>query len=290
MPRVARRDAPGAIHHVMLRGIERRVVFFDDRDRADLLRRLALVLTSCGVDCFGFSLMPNHLHLILRTGAIPLFRAMARIATGYAGYFNRRHDRPGHLFQNRYKAVLVGSDEHLRTLVRYVHLNPVRAGIVADLDALDTYPWTGHASLVGRRRAPFLAVAETLALFGATRAAGRAGLRDWMARAPGDAEAREDAAGRIAPLVRLIAEVARECGVAAGEIERGLRRHDVCRARAIAAHLACDALGFSEADVAPRVGVGETAIGRARERGRVLLPQGPPALARLVLRMGRGLS
>lgn len=283
MPRVARRDAPGSIHHVLLRGIERRVVFRDDHDRDDFLRRLALILVSCGITCFGFALMPNHVHLILRTGSIPLSRAMARLGTGYAGGFNRRHDRPGHLFQNRYKALLVESDEYLRTLVRYVHLNPVRAGLVVSARALELHPWTGHAALVGRLDVPFLAVAEVLALFGESEQPARDALRAWMSLEEGpshDGAVIEPSAA----LSQLIEGVAREFGVAAREIGLGVKRREVARARAIAAHVACDHLGIAQARVAARLGVGETAMTRTRARGQLLLPQGPPGLAQVLAR------
>jgi hypothetical protein len=141
---------------------------------------------------------------------------------------------------------------------------------------------------VGTCRAQFLAIADTLAFFGPTCAAGRTGLREWMACVPGDAPPEDAAIGRAPALSRLIEEVAREFGVSTSEIQRGLRRREVSRARAVAAHLACDALGFSEANVAPQLGVGETSLGRARQRGRIMLPQGPPGLAHVVLRMVPG--
>jgi putative transposase len=270
----------------MLRGIERRILFRDDGDRADLLRRLTVVLVSCGIACFAVALMSNHVHLVLRTASIPLSRAMARLGTGYAGRFNRRHDRPGHLFQNRYKALLVDDDEYLRVLVRYVHLNPLRAGILEDVSALESYPWTGHASLMGRHELPFVAVDEVLALFGETVAESRAALRAWMSADVADqsSAAREpDSPSQSASL--LIQAVAREFGVAAGEIRGGRKRREVVEARAVAAYLACDQLGLQQANVARLLGVGETAMERARARGRLLFPQGPPGLAHVVPRM-----
>jgi REP element-mobilizing transposase RayT len=287
MPRIARRDAPGAIHHVILRGIERRVVFVDDGDRTELLRRLGIVLPSCDVGCFGFALMPNHLHLVLRTGATQLAVAMARIATGYAGYFNRRHDRSGHLFQNRYKAIPVESDEQLRVLIRYVHLNPVRAGIVGGVGALEAWPWTGHASLVGDLDACFLSVGDVLSLFGPSRAGARTALREWMSL-PSDARQDEAVLGSVRALEQLVEDVARECGVLAEHVRGGLRSRDISRARAVVAHLAYEALGFSEAVIAAHLGVGQTSIGRARDRGRSCIAQGSPGLVRLALRLGVG--
>ena len=106
MPRKARIDAPGALHHIIVRGIDRRKIFFDDFDRADFLNRLGLMLSESKTPCFAWTLIPNHLHLLLRTGAAPIATVMRRLLTGYAVSFNRRHRRHGHLFQNRYKSIL----------------------------------------------------------------------------------------------------------------------------------------------------------------------------------------
>lgn len=94
--------------------------------------------------------MPNHFHLIIQTGAKPLSDLMRGLLTGYALYFNRRHKRRGYLYQNRYKSILCQKDIYLLELVRYVHLNPIRAGMVRDLNALRRYPWSGNSTLVGR--------------------------------------------------------------------------------------------------------------------------------------------
>ena len=88
----------------------------------------------------AWALLPNHAHLLVRTGQRPLARAMRSLLTGYAGAFNRRHQRAGHLFQNRYKSIVVEAEPYLLELVRYLHLNPLRARLVRDLPALDKYP------------------------------------------------------------------------------------------------------------------------------------------------------
>ena len=149
MPRGPRVDAAGAVHHVMLRGIERRQIFLDARDHEDFLRRLDHLIPELGFRCFAWVLMPNHVHLALQTGPVPLPRLMARLGTGYAGYFNRRHDRVGHLFQNRYKSRLVADERDLLGVVLYVHRNPLRAGLVASMEALGRLDWCGHGALSG---------------------------------------------------------------------------------------------------------------------------------------------
>ncbi len=107
MARVARRDAPGAIHHVLLRGIEGRRIFLDDDDRGDFLDRLARQIAEGRGSCFAWTLMPSHVHLLLRTGERPLSEVMRRLNTGYARAFNLRHRRSGCLFQDRFCSILV---------------------------------------------------------------------------------------------------------------------------------------------------------------------------------------
>ena len=101
MPRKARIDAPGALHHIIVRGIERRKIFWDDADRDSFTDRLGRILTQTHTDCFAWALIPNHAHLLLRTGLTPISTVMRRLLTGYAVQFNRRHRRHGHLFQKK---------------------------------------------------------------------------------------------------------------------------------------------------------------------------------------------
>ena len=156
MPRQPRLDAPGVLQHVMARGIERRKIFWDDKDRSSFLERLALILEETQTQCYAWTLIPNHFHLLLRTGPTPLSKVMRRLMTGYAVTFNRRHRRAGHLFQNRYKSVVCEEDPYLLELIRYIHLNPLRAKLVEDLKALDKYPWTGHSVLLGNNKNPLV--------------------------------------------------------------------------------------------------------------------------------------
>jgi len=150
MPRKSRIDAPGALHHIIARGIERCDIFKDNTDRNNFLDRLGIIFPETSTRCFAWALLPNHFHLLLKTGAVPIATVMRRLLTGYAVSFNRRHRRYGHLFQNRYKSILCQEDAYLLELVRYIHLNPLRAEIVADMDGLDTYTFCGHAVMMGR--------------------------------------------------------------------------------------------------------------------------------------------
>jgi len=151
MPRKSRVDAPGAIHHIIARGIERTRIFRDDSDRNDFLERLGGILKETKTPCLAWALMPSHFHLLLKTGQTPLATLMRRLLTGYAVTFNRRHGRYGHLFQNRYnKSILCQEEPYLLELVRHIHLNPIRARVVEDMEGLAKYPFSGHGAILGR--------------------------------------------------------------------------------------------------------------------------------------------
>lgn len=123
MPRQARKDSPGALHHIIARGIERRTIFNDDQDRDSFIDRLGTIIEQTGTECYAWALIPNRFHLLLRTGNAPIATVMRRLLTGHAVTFNRRHRRSGHLFQNRYKSILCQEDPYLLERVRYIHSN-----------------------------------------------------------------------------------------------------------------------------------------------------------------------
>jgi len=182
MPRKARIDAPGALHHVIARGIEKRDIIWDDYDRNNFLERLDTIIVESGTRCYAWALLPNHFHLLLKTGFSPIATVMRRLLTGYAVTFNRRHRRHGHLFQNRYKSILCQEEVYLKKLVRYIHLNPLRANIVGDLKQLDTYAFCGHSALMGRAKRSWQEVNEVLSLFAAKRRQARAQYRTFVAK------------------------------------------------------------------------------------------------------------
>ncbi len=180
MPRQSRLDAPGTLHHVIGRGIERQPVFRTDADRDDFLRRIEEVAAGGHLDVLAWALIPNHFHLLVRTGTLPLATAMRRLLTGYAVVFNKRYNRHGHLFQNRYKSIVCEEEPYLLELVRYIHLNPLRAGVVPDLGRLDHYPYAGHCALLGHGLRGWQATDEILDRFGTTKAAARREYRDFV--------------------------------------------------------------------------------------------------------------
>jgi putative transposase len=151
MPRKARIDAPNALQHIIIRGIQKRKIFWDDTDRTNFLERLGNILNETSTSCYAWALIPNHVHLLLQTGAVPIASVMRRLLTGYAVSFNLRHHRHGPLFQNRYKSILCQEDPYFLELVRYIHLNPLRSKTVNDFSALDNYLFTGHSAILGKR-------------------------------------------------------------------------------------------------------------------------------------------
>jgi putative transposase len=173
MPRKSRIDAPGALHHVMVRGIDRKKIFTDKKDYSAFIGRLGDLLIKSKTSCYAWALIPNHFHLLLRSGNVPLSILMKRLLTGYAVNFNRRHRRYGHLFQNRYKSILCQEDSYLLELVRYIHLNPIRAGLITGYKELSGYPYCGHGAIMGRMKIEWQGTDYVLGLFGKKEAGAR---------------------------------------------------------------------------------------------------------------------
>ena len=173
MPRLARLDAPGVLHHIIIRGIERRVIFRDDFDRENFLERLSTLVPETQSICYAWAFMSNHAHFLLRSGSGGIAHLMRRLLTGYAVSFNRRHRRHGQLFQNRYKSIICQKDVYFKELVRYIHLNPMRAKMVPDLVGLRQYPYCGHSALMGKQKRAWQQTDDVLSVFGKTPAAAR---------------------------------------------------------------------------------------------------------------------
>ncbi len=165
MPRQARIDIPGLLQHVIIRGVAQTDIFLADEDREDFVQRLSGLLAETKTSCTAWTLLDNHVHLLLTPTEQSLARFMRRLLTGYAVAFNLRHKRSGHLFQNRYKSIVCDSDAYLLELIRYIHLNPLRARIVATLDDLAEYRWCGHQQLLGKSENQLIRKDELLSLF-----------------------------------------------------------------------------------------------------------------------------
>jgi len=180
MPRSARIDAPGVLHHIIGRGIERRDVFLGDADRDDFIARLGTLAQSGAWDVYAWALMRNHFHLLCKTVGQPVSVSMHRLLTGYVVNFNKRHRRHGYLFQNRFKSIVCQEDRYLKELVRYIHLNPLRSGQIASLPALDRHPFSGHSAILGIVTRPWQATTHVLACFG-RRATARQAYQEFLA-------------------------------------------------------------------------------------------------------------
>jgi putative transposase len=181
MPRGPRLDAPGVLHHIMVRGLDRQAIFRDDQDRDDFVGRLARLVEAGAWSVYAWALLPNHAHLLARTTQRPLARTMRSLLTGYAGAFNRRHKRSGHLFQNRYRSIVVEEESYFLELVRYLHLNPLRAGVVPNMRTLADYPYCGHGPLVGKREIPWQNTTAVLQRFAPQVSRARAHYRAFVA-------------------------------------------------------------------------------------------------------------
>lgn len=198
MPRQARIDTTGALHHVIARGIEQKEIFKDHKDRYVFLNRLDRILQETETACYAWALMPNHFHLLLRTGAVPISTVMRRLLTGHATNFNNRHDRHGHVFQNRYKSILCQEEIYFNELVRYIHLNPLRAGLVEDLDHLDRYPFSGHGAIMGNNRHTWHNCKAVLSSFADHTGAARKKYRDFIAKGIGQGRRKDLTGGGLA--------------------------------------------------------------------------------------------
>jgi putative transposase len=150
MPRKARLDAPGTLHHVIIRGIEKRRIVDDQKDRNNFVSRMGNIASKTDTMIYAWALMPNHAHILLRSSNTGLPNYMRRLLTGYAVGYNLRHKRHGHLFQNRYKSIICEEDVYFRELVRYIHLNPLRGRMVKTYGELERYAWCGHGVVMDK--------------------------------------------------------------------------------------------------------------------------------------------
>jgi putative transposase len=180
MPRHARLDVPGALHHIMVRGINSSAIFKDDQDKLRFLDRLSQNINEGHCFIYAWVLMDNHIHLLFRSGTQGISAIMRKVLTWYAQYYNRRHRRTGHLFENRYKSILCDEDAYFLALVRYIHLNPVRANIITTIKALDHYRWSGHSVIMGNNKQQWMDTDHVLSYFSTKARAARNAYRRFV--------------------------------------------------------------------------------------------------------------
>jgi REP element-mobilizing transposase RayT len=181
MARKPRIHYPGAFYHVILRGNAGDPIFFDDcgRYRLYLILQYAVEKFRCRIH--AFCLMRNHIHLVVQVEDVPLSRIMQNVSLRFTKWINYSQSRTGHLFQGRFKAILIDADAYLLELVRYVHLNPVRAGAAS---AAGEFPWSGHRGYLGKEHIPWLTTDLVLSMLSPGTAQARRGyeafVRDGM--------------------------------------------------------------------------------------------------------------
>jgi REP element-mobilizing transposase RayT len=178
MPRRPRPQISGGLYHVTMRGNNRRVVFTSDADRRLFLTSLGTARERCGWRVHAYCLMTNHFHLLVETPEPNIAIGMQWLNSRYAHCFNQAYGRIGHLFQRRYADGLIRDEEHLRTVLRYIALNPVKAGLCK---RPEDYPWSSYRATLGLAACPsFLTVDWLLNRFADDQREGRFGYQEWV--------------------------------------------------------------------------------------------------------------
>ncbi len=173
---------PGTLHHVIVRGIEKCRIVDDSEDRKNFTSRMGEIASDTGTTIYAWALMTNHAHILLRSSEFGLSRYMRRLLSGYAVTYNKRHQRHGHLFQNRYKSIICEEETYFLELVRYIHLNPLRAGLVKNLAELDRYPWCGHSALINKKQNAWQDCDSVLIRFGKAENSARIAYREYVSQ------------------------------------------------------------------------------------------------------------
>ena len=177
MARKKRVEIEGGLYHVITRGNDRQDIFHSKEDHTKFLSLIAQQKARSPFFLYAYCLMTNHLHLLIERQEDTVGRIMQRVLTGYSQYYNRKYGRIGHVFQGRYKAILCDSDSYLAALVRYIHLNPVRARMVV---LPEEYPYSSHRAYLGIEPEGVVDVDPVLRLFGARREIARRGFAEYV--------------------------------------------------------------------------------------------------------------
>lgn len=268
MARRPRVSAPGLLYHVIARGNQRQLTFLTDLDYQAYLLRLATYQKRYSVKVYAYCLMPNHVHLLLQTSEVPLAKFMQGLQQSYTQRFNRAHGKVGHLFQGRYKAIVCERDEYLVTLIRYIHLNPVRARLVVDPEA---YPYSGHRAYLTGDGMALIDPGPVLNMLGGQAAYRRfvlAGIgaghderyyqtvdQQFLGARP-SAQRAGQPAGALPrkPFDMVVKELARQIRLDPSTLRSPDRSHAVSTARAALSFVLVRRLGYRVADVAAALG------------------------------------
>lgn len=210
-----------------------------------------------GVIILAYCLMPNHFHLLLQAAINSLSRSMHSILTSHAAYMNKKYGRTGHLFQDRFKTILCDPEIGVKPLVRYIHRNPVKAGLIS---RPEQWPWSSHRDFMNPASEMPPGKIEVLKLFGANREDAIRSYAEYME--PDPEFIRAQGRGKF-PLDKLAAMVERELGHFPGFLRQRSHQHDLTGARAYFVHLAMDA-GFSAKEVAEFLCLAEDSVYRLK--------------------------
>ncbi len=273
MARRPRVHFAGALYHVISRGNRRQGIFRDEKDLKRFLVQLSDCKTRYAFHLYAYALMKNHIHLLLEVEGIPLSRIMQALLFRYTQYFNRRYGEVGHLFQGRYKGILCDKDAYLLELVRYIHLNPVRARVVQDPE---DYVWTGHHSYLGEKGEDLIDEGFVLDLFDQDRSSARQryrrfvreGIRGgheekyyqvkdqrylgedtFIERIENEREKRDDWIYEI-PLEEIAREVSEAIGVRGDDLYSARRGREAAGVRGVVSYLARKISGYSLKEIA----------------------------------------
>ena len=275
MPRRPREDAPGTVHHVWARGIDRRAIFLEPSDRQDLLERFGEVFPRGGAGCLAWAFMSNHVHAVVRSGETSISELMRRIHSGFALRFNLRYGRTGYLFQSRFGSRIVRDPGGLLHVIRYVLRNPLEGGLVRDLGSLEQYEWCGYGALLGLRPAlPFELVEETLASLAPDMPNARLVLRRFMAAAPEPPSSGAPSQPQLAELAR---EICRARGIPESDLYAGRRTREVSHTRAELCRRAVQQLGMRPVAVARALSISDSAVSQALRRAPRVSEDGGPS-------------
>lgn len=270
MSRRARIHYPGAVYHVMARGVDGRNIFTDDTDRLGFLRSVLSIQSDASFSVLAYCLMDNHFHFAVKVSSTPLSKIMHRLLTSYALRFNTRHERAGHLFQARYKALLCLNDAYLISLVRYIHQNPVRAGLVS---SPNDWPWSSHRSYLERSVSSMTDTTFFLEAFGAS-GLDRSDYNNWAAHTTEDfnpwledessPDLYRDDEIEVVPLEVLAASLFPDD---TAELRSRCRRHPIVRKKFIFAEKAVRN-GHSQTSIATWMGCSPSGIHRLLRRNK----------------------
>ncbi len=169
MPRQAREKSASGIYHIMIRGINRQTIFHDDEDYSRFLLTLQNYREKSGYEIYAYCLMDNHVHLLLKVGIEPLEQIMRRICGSFVYWYNAKYERIGNLFQDRFKSEAVENDSYFLTVFRYIHQNPLKAGIIS---SVEHYQWSSMGEYINKPR--LVEAGFALGLFNTSKGRGQA--------------------------------------------------------------------------------------------------------------------